>query len=121
MDSLKFHPGPQCPTLLRPAGGPPLKHPYNRFWGGSPAGRAARGSLPPFWTPHAVRLCKVVELDLQWRKLRFQGDQWNKLKKMASKTVGEKMKAREVSSMIRGTLNGWVIRRSLWGLAVRRA
>jgi hypothetical protein len=25
MDSLKFHPGPPCPTLLRPAGGPLLK------------------------------------------------------------------------------------------------
>jgi hypothetical protein len=24
MDSLKFHPGLSCPTLLRPAGGPPL-------------------------------------------------------------------------------------------------
>jgi hypothetical protein len=23
--ALKFHPGPQCPTLLRPAGGLPLK------------------------------------------------------------------------------------------------
>jgi hypothetical protein len=27
MDSLKRHPGPPCPTLLRPAGGPPLKRP----------------------------------------------------------------------------------------------
>jgi hypothetical protein len=25
MDSLKFHPGPPCSTLLRPTGGPPLK------------------------------------------------------------------------------------------------
>jgi hypothetical protein len=25
MDSLKFHPGPPCPTLLRPAGGPPAR------------------------------------------------------------------------------------------------
>jgi hypothetical protein len=28
MDSLKFHPGPLCPTLLRPVGRPPLKRPY---------------------------------------------------------------------------------------------
>jgi hypothetical protein len=27
MDSQKFHPGPLCPTLLRPADGPPLKRP----------------------------------------------------------------------------------------------
>ena len=37
----------------------------------------------------------VVEIDAQWRRLRFQSDQWNKVKKMASKTVGEKMKAKE--------------------------
>jgi hypothetical protein len=48
MDFLKFHPGPPCPTLLRPAGGPPLKQ---------PAGQAACGRLLPLWTPHAVRLC----------------------------------------------------------------
>jgi hypothetical protein len=24
----QFHPGPLCPTLLRPAGGPPLKRPF---------------------------------------------------------------------------------------------
>jgi hypothetical protein len=28
MDSLKFHLGPPCPTLLRPAGGPPMKKPF---------------------------------------------------------------------------------------------
>jgi hypothetical protein len=27
-DSLKFHPALPCPTLLSPAGGPPLKRPY---------------------------------------------------------------------------------------------
>jgi hypothetical protein len=31
MDSLKFHPGLPCPTLLNPAGGPPLKRPYSCF------------------------------------------------------------------------------------------
>jgi hypothetical protein len=40
MDSLKFHSGLPCPTLLRPVGGPPLKLPYGRFRGGPPAGRA---------------------------------------------------------------------------------
>jgi hypothetical protein len=38
IDSLNFHPGPPCPTLL------------------CPAGRAACGHLLPFWTPYAVRL-----------------------------------------------------------------
>jgi hypothetical protein len=28
MDSLKFHPGLPCPTLLCPVGEPPLKQPY---------------------------------------------------------------------------------------------
>jgi hypothetical protein len=56
MDSLKFHPSPPCPTLLSPAGGPPLKRPYGRFRAGPTAGQAACSSLLPFWTPHAVRL-----------------------------------------------------------------
>jgi hypothetical protein len=30
-DSLKFHPGLPCLTLLRPAGGPPLKRPAAFF------------------------------------------------------------------------------------------
>jgi hypothetical protein len=30
-DSLKFHPGLQCPSIPRPAGGPPSKRPYGRF------------------------------------------------------------------------------------------
>jgi hypothetical protein len=55
--SLKFHLGTLCPTLLCPAGGPPLKRPYGRFRGGPPAGRAGCGCLLPLWTPHAVRLC----------------------------------------------------------------
>jgi hypothetical protein len=56
MDSLKFHPGPPCPTFGRPAGEPPLKRPYIRFRGGLLAGRAACGHLLPLWTPHAVRV-----------------------------------------------------------------
>jgi hypothetical protein len=53
MDSLRYHLGPLSPTLLRPAGGPPLKWPYGRFR----AGQAAKSCLLPFWTPHAVCLC----------------------------------------------------------------
>jgi hypothetical protein len=41
MDSLKYHPGPPCPTLLRPTGGSPLKRPYGRFRGDLPTERAA--------------------------------------------------------------------------------
>jgi hypothetical protein len=29
-DGQNFHPGPPCPTLIRPAGGPPPKRPYGR-------------------------------------------------------------------------------------------
>jgi hypothetical protein len=32
-DSLKFHPAPPCPTLLRPVGGPPPKRPYGCLGG----------------------------------------------------------------------------------------
>jgi hypothetical protein len=40
MDSLKFYPGPPCPTLLRSAGTPALKQPYGHF----------RDGLPIFYT-----------------------------------------------------------------------
>jgi hypothetical protein len=33
MHTLKFHPGPPCPTLLRPMGGLPLKQAYGCFRG----------------------------------------------------------------------------------------
>jgi hypothetical protein len=36
MESLKFHLGAPCPTLLRPAGGPSQKRPYDRFIFGHP-------------------------------------------------------------------------------------
>ena len=35
---------------------------------------------------------KIVEYDNLWRQARFEADNWNKLKNMASKTIGEKMK-----------------------------
>jgi hypothetical protein len=69
MDSIKFHPDPTCPTLLRPAGGPPLKRPYDHFRGGLPAGRVACGHLLPLWTPHAVRLCFHFPLVLLFFRL----------------------------------------------------
>jgi hypothetical protein len=42
-DSLKFHPSPPCPTLLHPAGGPPLKL--------GPCGLFRVGHLRAFSTP----------------------------------------------------------------------
>jgi hypothetical protein len=57
MDSLNFNPSLPSPTLLRPAGGPPLKRHYGRF-GGGPKGQAACSRLLPFWTPHAVDRCR---------------------------------------------------------------
>jgi hypothetical protein len=56
VDSLKFHPGPPCPTLLCPVDGPVLERPYNRFRDGPLAKRVACGRLLPLWTPDAVRL-----------------------------------------------------------------
>eukprot|EP00795_Rhopilema_esculentum_P000654 gene654-10360_t len=38
---------------------------------------------------------KVTELDGKWRKLRFDADNWNKLKNLCSKTIGSKMKSKE--------------------------
>jgi hypothetical protein len=40
MDSLKFHPGSPCLTVLCPADRQPLKRPYSRFRGGLPTGWA---------------------------------------------------------------------------------
>jgi hypothetical protein len=52
MDSVWFHPGPPCLTLLRPADRPPLKLPYSysRFRGGSPAAVFYHSGHP---TPYA--------------------------------------------------------------------
>jgi len=60
MDSLTFHPGPPCPTFLRPTGGPPLKRPHGRFRGGSSAGQAGCDRLLPPRTRHALRLCSFA-------------------------------------------------------------
>ncbi|XP_072886597.1 serine--tRNA ligase, cytoplasmic [Hemitrygon akajei] len=38
---------------------------------------------------------KLVEVDTEWRKCRFQADNLNKLKNLCSKTIGEKMKKKE--------------------------
>jgi hypothetical protein len=70
MDSPMFHPGLPCLTLLRPAGGPPLKRPYGRFRDGLPAERAApAGGLRPSSTP----------VDTLHRTSVLQGDSsgWN--------------------------------------------
>jgi hypothetical protein len=54
MDSLKFHPRPPYATLLRPAGGPSLKRPYDRkaiSGVARPQGGADCRRLLPLWTP----------------------------------------------------------------------
>jgi hypothetical protein len=55
-DSLNYRYVPPCRTLLRPAGGPPMKRSCGYFRGGMPTGQAACGRILPCWTPHAVRL-----------------------------------------------------------------
>lgn len=37
----------------------------------------------------------VIEKDATWRQLRHKADQWNKLKNVCSKEIGEKMKKKE--------------------------
>jgi hypothetical protein len=64
MESLKFHPGPSCRTLLRPASGPPPKRPYSRFRGSPPAWWAACSSPQPIWTSHPVRLRRLYPVFL---------------------------------------------------------
>jgi hypothetical protein len=66
MNSLKVYLGPQYLTLLRPAGGLPLKWPYGRIRGGSPTGRAACDRLLyPFGHPtlyaYALALCHKTD------------------------------------------------------------
>lgn len=37
----------------------------------------------------------IVERDTTWRQLRHKADNWNKLKNICSKEIGEKMKKKE--------------------------
>ena len=46
-----------------------------------------------FWNVETVD--KIIEYDNSWRQARFEADNWNKLKNMASKVIGEKMKKKE--------------------------
>merc|ERR1711931_485238 len=38
---------------------------------------------------------QVLDADTQWRKLRYQADNWNKLVNLCSKSIGMKMKGKE--------------------------
>lgn len=38
---------------------------------------------------------QVVDFDSQWRTLRYQADQWNKMKNLCGRTVGTKKQAKE--------------------------
>ncbi len=41
------------------------------------------------------RVDKVIELDNQWRTVRYQADQWNKIKNLCGRTIGTKKQAKE--------------------------
>jgi seryl-tRNA synthetase len=41
------------------------------------------------------RVDKVIELDSQWRTVRYQADQWNKIKNLCGRTIGTKKQAKE--------------------------
>lgn len=41
------------------------------------------------------RVDKVIDLDSQWRTVRYQADQWNKVKNLCGKTIGTKKQAKE--------------------------
>jgi seryl-tRNA synthetase len=41
------------------------------------------------------RVDKVIELDNQWRTVRYQADQWNKIKNLCGKAIGTKKQAKE--------------------------
>jgi hypothetical protein len=74
MNSLKFHPSLPYPTLLHPAGGPPLKRPYDSFKGGPPLGQTACGRLQPFLdTPRRTPMppsLRRENLELRQGKIR---------------------------------------------------
>jgi hypothetical protein len=56
----KVLPGPTVPYPSMPCGWATPKRCYGHFRGGLPADWVACGRLLPFWTPHAVRLWKLV-------------------------------------------------------------
>jgi hypothetical protein len=58
-DSLKFHLGPPCLTLLHPVGRPPLEKPCGRFRGGPQAGSLRPSSTPS--RPLAIRYASTGE------------------------------------------------------------
>ncbi len=60
--------------------------------GGDPA-KMRENQIKRYKDPKMVDI--IVEKDEEWRKCRFAGDSLNKIKNLASKTVGEKMKKKE--------------------------
>jgi hypothetical protein len=56
MDSLMFHPGLPCLTVLCPVGRPLLKRPHGHIRGDPRTGWAACDCLLPIWTLHPVHL-----------------------------------------------------------------
>jgi hypothetical protein len=105
IDSLKFHLGLPCPTLLYPAGGPPLKWPLGHFRGGPPAGGTACCRLLPLRHPtpyaygysheslscnlfptvsqcHRKNCCEICFLSEAEKRGFFQGKLWKILLKV---------------------------------------
>jgi hypothetical protein len=77
MDSLKYHPGPSCPTLLRPVG------PYSHFRGGLLAERVTYGCLLPLWKPRAVRLCNLEpSLGTKKNRISYFGDSHSSFRRL---------------------------------------
>jgi hypothetical protein len=67
MDFLMFHLDPPCPTLLGPAGGPPLKWPYGCFRGSPPAGQPV---LYPFGHPTLDSISFLICIVLMFSQCR---------------------------------------------------
>jgi hypothetical protein len=66
MDSLKFHAGLPCPTLLHPAGRPLLKRSDGCFRGDPPTGQVACGHLLPLWTMDTPRHTPMSATDVSF-------------------------------------------------------
>jgi hypothetical protein len=69
-DSLNCHPGPLCPTLIHPVGGPSLKQPYSRFKGDSPAGCVACRRLLPRLRRRTLMHVFVLKVDQEHHSLQ---------------------------------------------------